>query len=86
MEKVTWANYGELQPYFAVRKEILRFAALPTFLIADIPKRILLSATSKFTLGSFTSGGNTSIFSLRQFSKTPTIASSHFARLWTIHC
>ncbi len=33
MEKLSWNNYGMLQPFFENRTEILKFAALPTFLI-----------------------------------------------------
>ena len=33
MEKLSWTNYGVLQPFFENRTEILKFAALPAFLI-----------------------------------------------------
>jgi len=44
-------------------------APLPTFLIAERPKRILPSIASKLTDGLLTSGGRISIFSLRQSSR-----------------
>ena len=34
MNKITWSNFGEIQPYFINREDVFKFAASPTFMIS----------------------------------------------------